>query len=140
MSLSSFFNVVCGDDNGCLVRGNLKQMMPNPVANLHSSNIINHVIITWTDLDLSSGSTPTVGSSRMSNGGFCSMATAKENLLCCPPLDNGGKLGWRLVLSSPCAYLKPLMSLLLCGSSRNSRRKCILFLISLTLILFSIPK
>ena len=32
------------------------------------------------------GSTPTVGSSRIMRGGSCNIATAKENLLFCPPL------------------------------------------------------
>ena len=36
--------------------------------------------------DLSRGSTPTVGSSRMRSGGSCNIATANDTLLCWPPL------------------------------------------------------
>ena len=38
------------------------------------------------------GSTPTVGSSSIMRGGWCSMATAKENRLFCPPLKCRGIL------------------------------------------------
>lgn len=39
-----------------------------------------------TYLCLRSGSTPTVGSSRMRSSGSCISATAKDTRLCCPPL------------------------------------------------------
>ena len=92
VSLPSFLYVVGSDDNGGLVHSYLKEVMPDP------GEIINRSVM-WqshvqcfshahTHFDLSSGSTPTVGSSRMSRGGFWSMATANENLLCCPPLEH----------------------------------------------------
>lgn len=37
------------------------------------------------------GSTPTVGSSRMTKGGFWSRATAKDTRRCCPPLETSVK-------------------------------------------------
>lgn len=41
---------------------------------------------TSTHFCLSIGSTPTVGSSRISSSGLCTMAAARETRLCCPPL------------------------------------------------------
>ena len=41
-------------------------------------------------LALRSGSTPTVGSSRIRRGGSCNRATANETLLFCPPLKCTG--------------------------------------------------
>lgn len=41
------------------------------------------------------GSTPTVGSSRISSGGRCRRATAKDTRRCCPPLQQGIRQGIR---------------------------------------------
>lgn len=40
-----------------------------------------------TNLSLSTGSRPTVGSSRISSSGLCTIAAANDTLLCCPPLQ-----------------------------------------------------
>ena len=66
VSLPSLLYVVCGDDNGGLIHSYLKKMVPDPIDNWSV-----HVIVTRSAyFDRSSGSTPTVGSSRMSKGGF----------------------------------------------------------------------
>lgn len=87
-SLSGLLNVVRSDDNGGPTCGDqLYQMLPDPIIRKHCEcGIIlqSHV----PHFARRMGSTPTVGSSRIMRGGCCNMATAKENLLFCPPLQS----------------------------------------------------
>ena len=71
---------MCGDDDGGLVHCYLKEVVPDPTVHAvqvssFSQSHANHMSCfalhyRQTYFDLSSGSTPTVGSSRMSSGGF----------------------------------------------------------------------
>ena len=76
---------------------------------------------------LSKGSTPTVGSSRISNLGSWSKAMDMLTLLFWPPLKvliKDGVLQMRFVLMFIFVYLRVLISLFLGGRLRNSSRNC----------------
>src|SRR5438445_531773 len=92
----SFFDVVRRDyHRGLTSVDQASQMFPNTNTK-HFGWVIKRVPIRQhsTYLRRSSGSTPTVGSSRIKSCGLCSKATAKEVRLCCPPLN------WRISESS----------------------------------------
>ena len=62
------------------------------------------------------GSTPTVGSSRIKSSGLCNSETANDTLLCCPPLkymSNGEKFPCNVYLTTNFVIWKQLSYFLL---------------------------
>lgn len=78
----------------------LKRVLGNEMGQGLWTTVRPAVWLKDTYLDLSTGSTPTVGSSRMSSSGFCSKAAPRDTLLRCPPLKTRSRIsqrksGWR---------------------------------------------